>query len=183
MDPLCLLRGGRPAQEDDNLQRHHGVRREPAGGCRRNAQESGSDDTRAILIGRQGGDVPTRIWGTRRSSTWYATAAAAGSDVLDQMVTIFNGSQAQLYRRNGPPVTATSTVAFNIGRLGLGFAGASTYVSCPRAYISEGWFGRDDIDTIDRASCTPISQLRSRRRGRCCSLSGVEPAVLKGFRP
>jgi hypothetical protein len=34
--------------------------------------------------------------------------------------------------------TATSTVAFNIGRLGLGFAGASTYVSCPRAYISEG---------------------------------------------
>jgi hypothetical protein len=76
-----------------------------------------------------------RNWGTRRSSTCDATAAAAGSDVLDQVVTIFNGSRAQLYRRNGSPVTATSTVAFNIGRLGLGFAGASTYVSSSRLHL------------------------------------------------
>ena len=41
-------------------------------------------------------------------------------------------------------------MAFNIRRLGLGFAGASTYVSCPGAYISEGWFFRDDIDATDR---------------------------------
>ena len=41
-------------------------------------------------------------------------------------------------------------MAFNIQRLGLGFAGASTYVSCPGAYISEGWFFRDDIDATDR---------------------------------
>jgi hypothetical protein len=66
------------------------------------------------------------------------------------VVTIYTGAQAQLYRRNGSPVTATSTVAFNIGRRGLGFAGASTYVSCPGAYISEGWFWRDDIDATDR---------------------------------
>jgi hypothetical protein len=69
---------------------------------------------------------------------------------LDQVVTIYTGAQAQLHRRNGSPVSATSTVAFNIGRLGLGFAGASTYVSCPGAYISEGWFWRDDIDATDR---------------------------------
>jgi hypothetical protein len=109
-----------------------------------------SSTARAILIGRQGGSSPTSNWGTRRSSTWYATAAAAGVDTLDQVVTIYTGSQAQLYRRNGSPVTATSTVAFNIQRLGLGFAGASTYVSCPGAYISEGWFWRDDIDATDR---------------------------------
>jgi hypothetical protein len=29
------------------------------------------------------------------------------------------------YRRNGTPITATLTVAFNIQRLGLGFAGAA----------------------------------------------------------
>lgn len=69
---------------------------------------------------------------------------------LDQVVTIYTVAQAQLYRRNGTPVTATSTVALNIARLGLGFAGASTYVSCTGAYISEGWFWRDDIDATDR---------------------------------
>ena len=41
-------------------------------------------------------------------------------------------------------------MAFNIGRLALGFAGASTYVSCPGAYISEGWFWRGDVDATDR---------------------------------
>ena len=55
-------------------------------------------------------------WRSRRSSTWYATAAAAGVDTLDQVVAIYTGAQAQLYRRNGTPVTATSTVAFNIRR-------------------------------------------------------------------
>jgi len=35
---------------------------------------------RAILIGRQDGSSPTSNWGTRRSSTWYATAASAGVD-------------------------------------------------------------------------------------------------------
>ena len=109
-----------------------------------------SSTARAILIGRRGGSTPTTNWGTRRSSTWYADTPSAGVDTLDQVVAIYTRSQAQLYRRNGSPVTATSTVAFNIQRLGLGFAGASTYVSCPGAYISEGWFFRDDIDATDR---------------------------------
>jgi hypothetical protein len=59
--------------------------------------------------------------------------------VLDQVVTIFTGSQAQLY----------------IGRVQhrsscLGLSGASTYVSCPRAYISKCRFSRDDLDANDR---------------------------------
>ena len=52
--------------------------------------------------------------------------------------------------RNGSPIMATSADAFNIGLLGLGFAGTNTYVSCPGAYLSEGWFWWDDIDATDR---------------------------------
>jgi hypothetical protein len=96
------------------------------------------------------GSMPTSNWGTRCSSTWYADTASAGVDTLDQVVTIYTGAQAQLCRRNWTSVNATSTVASNIGRLGLGFAGASTHVSCPGAYIFEGWFWRDDIDATDR---------------------------------
>jgi hypothetical protein len=59
--------------------------------------------------------------------------------VRDHVVTIFTGSQAQLY----------------IGRVQhrsscLGLSGASTYVSCPRAYISERRFWPDDMDATDR---------------------------------
>jgi hypothetical protein len=64
-----------------------------------------SSTARAILIGRRGGSSPTSNWGTRRSSTWYADSPSAGVDTLDQVVTIYTGTQAQLYRRSGTPVT------------------------------------------------------------------------------
>jgi hypothetical protein len=69
-----------------------------------------SSTTRAILIGRRGGSTPTTNWGTRRSSSWYADMPSAGVDTLDQVVAIYTGSQAQLYRRNGTPVTATPVI-------------------------------------------------------------------------
>jgi hypothetical protein len=70
---------------------------------------------------------------------------------------------------DGSPIMATSTVAFNIGRLGLGFAGASTCVSCPGAYISEGWFWRNDIDATDRDELYSDQSVASRCRSERAS--------------
>jgi hypothetical protein len=44
----------------------------------------------------------------------------------------------------------------------VGDAGAITYVSCLGAYVSEGWFWRDDIDATDRDELfRPVSSVRA----------------------
>ena len=118
--------------------------------------------TRALLIGRQGGGTPTVNWGTLRNSSYLATAAGVYGQ-LDEIGTVYDGTNAKLYRNGSLVQQAASTAAFNVTRLGLGYTGIS-FVSCPNAYESEWWLwdtnlGAADLDELhaDHAAYFGIS--------------------------
>jgi hypothetical protein len=82
----------------------------------------GAASTRAILIGRAGGTTPSSSWQVYRNNA-QLVAAASSYDTVEQIRTIFDGTNVSLRRNNGSPVQAASSAAFNGTRVALGFAG------------------------------------------------------------
>jgi hypothetical protein len=108
-----------------------------------------SANTRAILIGRAGGTTPSSSWQVYRNNA-QLVAAASSYDTVEQISTIFDGTNVNLRRNNGSPVQAASSAAFNGTRVALGFAGNSTFRSPPGSYVAEWWFFASALSAADR---------------------------------
>ena len=78
----------------------------------------GAATTRAILIGRAGGTTPSSSWQVYRNNAQLAAAATA-YDTVEQISTIFDGTNVSLRRNNGSAVQAASSAAFNGTRIAL----------------------------------------------------------------
>jgi len=63
----------------------------------------GAASTRAILIGRAGGTTPSSSWQVYRNNA-QLVAAASSYDTVEQISTIFDGTNVSLRRNNGSPV-------------------------------------------------------------------------------
>ena len=88
-------------------------------------------------------------------------AAATAYDTVEQISTIFDGTNVSLRRNNGSPIQATSSAAFNGTRIALGFAGNSTFRSPPGSYVAEWWFSPPpSAQRIARAVCRRKGLLR-----------------------
>jgi hypothetical protein len=109
----------------------------------------GAATTRAILIGRAGGTTPSSSWQVYRNNA-QLVAAATSYDTVEQISTIFDGTNVSLRRNNGTPVQAASSAAFNGTRIALGFAGNSTFRSPPGSYVAEWWFFSSALSAADR---------------------------------
>ena len=109
----------------------------------------GAATTRAILIGRAGGTTPSSSWQVYRNNAQLAAAATA-YDTVEQISTIFDGTNVSLRRNNGSAVQAASSAAFNGTRIALGFAGNSTFRSPPGSYVAEWWFFSTALSAADR---------------------------------
>jgi hypothetical protein len=109
----------------------------------------GAATTRAILIGRAGGTTPSSSWQVYRNNA-QLLAAATSYDTVEQISTIFDGTNVSLRRNNGTPVQAASSAAFNGTRIALGFAGNSTFRSPPGSYVAEWWFFSSALSAADR---------------------------------
>lgn len=64
-------------------------------------------------------------------------AAAIAYDTVEQISTIFYGTNVSIRRTNWSPIRAASSAAFNGTRIALGFAGNSTFRSPPGCYVAE----------------------------------------------
>jgi hypothetical protein len=109
----------------------------------------GAATTRAIPIGRAGGTTPSSSWQVYRNNA-QLVAAATSYDTVEQISTIFDGTNVSLRRNNGTPVQAASSAAFNGTRIALGFAGNSTFRSPPGSYVAEWWFFSSALSAADR---------------------------------
>jgi hypothetical protein len=85
-------------------------------------------------------------------------AAATAYDTVEQISTIFYGTNVSLRRNNGSPIQAASSAAFNGTRIALGFAGNSTFRSPPGSYVAEWWFFSTALSAADRESCMPTKR-------------------------
>jgi Alpha-L-arabinofuranosidase B, catalytic len=108
-----------------------------------------SSTNRAILIGRAGGTTPASTWQVMRNNAQLVSAASS-YDTVEQISTIFDGTNVSLRRNNGSPVQAASSAAFNGTRIGLGFAGNSSFRSPPGSYVAEWWFFSTALSAADR---------------------------------
>jgi hypothetical protein len=71
-------------------------------------------------------------------------------DRLDEVITIYDGTNRYLYVNNGTPATSSSTGSFSgTATLALGYSGA-TFVSCPGGYVSEAMFFAGALTSADR---------------------------------
>jgi hypothetical protein len=120
----------------------------------------GAASTRAILIGRAGGTTPYSSWQVYRNNG-QLVAAASSYDTVEQISTVFDGTNVSLRRNNGSPVQAASLAAFNGTRIALGFAGNS---SVHRRVLCRGMvvlLDRPQRSRSGRAVCRREGVLRS----------------------
>jgi hypothetical protein len=122
----------------------------------------GAASTRAILIGRAGGTTPYSSWQVYRNNG-QLVAAASSYDTVEQISTVFDGTNVSLRRNNGSPVQAASLAAFNGTRIALGFAGNSTFRSPPGPMSRNGGSSRPPSAQQIGTSCMP-----TRRRSSVC---------------
>jgi hypothetical protein len=118
-----------------------------------------SANTRAILIGRAGGTTPSSSWQVYRNNA-QLVAAASSYDTVEQISTIFEGTNVNLRRNNGSPVQAASSAAFNGTRVALDFAGNSTFRSPPGPTWPNGGSSRQRSALPIETSCMP-TRMRS----------------------
>jgi hypothetical protein len=97
-------------------------------------------------------------------------AAATAYDTVEQISTIFDGTNVSLRRNNGSSVQAAPSAAFNGTRIALGFAGNSTFRSPPGSYVA-------------RMVVLLVGAQRSRSGRAVCRREGIlRPAIVVGHR-
>jgi hypothetical protein len=102
---------------------------------------------RAIIFYRTGNSTPANSWSQNRNSG--VITVSSSYDQLDQVVSVFDGTNRYLYVNNGTPSSVASTGNFTGGTLSMGYTGL-VFSSCPGGYISEGMFFAGALTAADR---------------------------------